>query len=250
MSDLNTSIECPRHGSGTLTYVCNHLRGGVACGYCPSDSDPDDPYPDAWCGRCEEVRIEEGGAWNDTSEAFAEIQLLCSQCYDETKARNSLLPAGVPDGVGQLRRIQAANLLEAATQSTERKQEAFDAATGFLSADKWFYEPETSELRFDWANRPSRTFRASVVGSFSTRTHTWMWSWFNEGVSEVMQGDVWQLRQFGVCRGLERVAEPHWDATELDGWEMTSLAAHILGADAVYRAPMDHQLWFMLLFAE
>ena len=41
-----------------------------------------------WCAECEEVRIRCGGDWNDESEAFAKIKLLCGGCWDRLKELN------------------------------------------------------------------------------------------------------------------------------------------------------------------
>ena len=41
----------------------------------------------AWCNECEIVRIEKGG-WNDESEDFANIKLICEECYFEMKDLN------------------------------------------------------------------------------------------------------------------------------------------------------------------
>ena len=47
-----------------------------------------EPRGDAWCAACEAVRIKEGGStgeWNERSEAFASIKLVCGTCYDEIR---------------------------------------------------------------------------------------------------------------------------------------------------------------------
>jgi hypothetical protein len=87
MADAKEQIHCKKHGLATGTFVCQHLPRGVGLGFFSAD-DPGEPYPDAWCGQCEEVRIREGGDWNDTSEAFARITLICHHCYEAAKERN------------------------------------------------------------------------------------------------------------------------------------------------------------------
>jgi len=51
------------------------------------------PRGDAWCSACEEVRVREGGStgdWNERSEAFAGIKLLCGACYDRLRAQHGI----------------------------------------------------------------------------------------------------------------------------------------------------------------
>ena len=89
MSDAEHTIHCGKHGPARATFVCRHLVRGSGLGFYWADN-PDDPYPDAWCGKCEEVRLREGGDWNDVSEAFARITLLCHHCYEAARARNTI----------------------------------------------------------------------------------------------------------------------------------------------------------------
>lgn len=46
---------------------------------------PDNPRPDAWCWECDQKLSSTGGEWNDQSEGFAKITLLCGGCYDRAK---------------------------------------------------------------------------------------------------------------------------------------------------------------------
>lgn len=86
MSDKSVEVECDVHGTRFATFVCQHLVHQQNVGFFCSD-DPDDSHPDAWCAKCEQVRLEEG-EWNENSEAFAKITLLCAGCYEVAKARN------------------------------------------------------------------------------------------------------------------------------------------------------------------
>ena len=85
------SIECEKHESGLVAYVCKHLINNDNIGFHEAfESNPlieqDDDYQ-AWCDVCENERLKEG-EWNDTSMAFADIKLVCDQCYFEIKERN------------------------------------------------------------------------------------------------------------------------------------------------------------------
>ena len=74
-----------------------------------------------------------------------------------------------------------------------------------------------------------------------------MWSWGNEAYDDRARGRVAPARIFGEVRGIRRLAEAHWPAEEVDAWEVTQIAAYLLEAEAIYRAPMEHLLVFMLL---
>jgi hypothetical protein len=84
-------ISCERHGDTRAAYICNHLLHGSDQGFYVSEEDPDNPYPDAWCAKCEEIRKAYGGedgVWNEESEAHIEVKLVCGGCYQEIRLRN------------------------------------------------------------------------------------------------------------------------------------------------------------------
>jgi hypothetical protein len=93
--------------------------------------------------------------------------------------------------------------------------------------------------------------RATVqfVGSISRTTGTWLWGWANPEVPEELVHDVRDVRLHGEAQGLWQLTTPKWEADEVDGWEMTSIAAYVLRAAGAYRAPTD-ELFSFLLFRD
>jgi hypothetical protein len=85
--EANRRIVCEVHGSTRPAYVCRHLATGENLGFFAAEGSDND-RPDAWCLECERVRIAEGGTWNDRSESFAGIKMICTFCYDRAKERN------------------------------------------------------------------------------------------------------------------------------------------------------------------
>lgn len=77
---MSDEVACGQHGRGSATYVCQHIAGGTARRWYSAEPTAEAPWPDAWCERCDEV-AERCGGWNDESEAFAGIRVLCSGCY-------------------------------------------------------------------------------------------------------------------------------------------------------------------------
>ena len=80
-------VQCSRHGLKPRAYVCEHLCGGLEQGFVASTENPDNPYPDAWCGACERIRLAHGG-WNEASEQHISIRLVCGDCYELIKEQN------------------------------------------------------------------------------------------------------------------------------------------------------------------
>lgn len=81
-------VECALHGPQQATFVCRHvvqsLRDDQPRGFWTSEVSLDNPRPDAWCTECEEL-VNRVGEWNDATEAFAGVTLLCGACYDRAR---------------------------------------------------------------------------------------------------------------------------------------------------------------------
>ncbi len=85
----NKKVACVNHGESCATFVCQHLadRNLSNIGFNQAYSETDE-RPDAWCDQCNKIYLEEGEEWNDRSEGFAKIKLMCSGCYDDSMRRN------------------------------------------------------------------------------------------------------------------------------------------------------------------
>lgn len=80
-------VYCGEHGERKPTFVCQHLVHGSGLGFVtPFDQPPDAP-PNAWCAGCEDVRAEQGG-WDDITEEFASIKMICDICFEVARQRN------------------------------------------------------------------------------------------------------------------------------------------------------------------
>ena len=77
-------IDCAEHGPRQTTFICGHIHEAGKTGQSPGFNfvpDSENQFPDAWCDACEEHLQENGGEWNDETESFTKIILLCSDCY-------------------------------------------------------------------------------------------------------------------------------------------------------------------------
>jgi hypothetical protein len=78
-------LDCPTHGSGLETFVCEHLVSNPAQEWFSEEQDGDDHrWPDAWCAACD-VFFREEGEWNTNNEGKTRIKLLCHHCYEKLR---------------------------------------------------------------------------------------------------------------------------------------------------------------------
>lgn len=84
-------VECENHGLRKPAFICQHLNKISKTGFYEPFPDPDNPASSdelqAWCDECEKIRSAEG-EWNDKSESFAKIKLICDECFFDIKKFN------------------------------------------------------------------------------------------------------------------------------------------------------------------
>ncbi len=237
VSDSNRKVECPEHGVREATFVCQHLVSGSGAGFhWGTDKDePDQRWPDAWCDACERIRESEG-EWNDQSEAFAAIRLLCDRCYERARERNwkqdeAAYNRFVGEAVAYLRACQD----ELESQYALGRYQRYD------------WNQETGQLIFSREGRVEVVADIQFVGSLSTRSNTWLWSWANESITEPVKHRVRQVRTYGEEYRYLKLASACWSADEADGWEMTAIAADRLKAKGAYRSPDKRGASFLVM---
>ncbi|MFS1945926.1 hypothetical protein BCU64_001180 [Vibrio lentus] len=69
-------------------YVCMSACRRKPSGFWSAEPEPGNERPESWCSACEDKVNSDGGEWNDESEAFAGVTLLCGACYDRAKEMN------------------------------------------------------------------------------------------------------------------------------------------------------------------
>ena len=86
-------VQCGEHDYKRRAFICRHLNKKTKVGFEESFETYenmelfDDDDLQAWCSECEQVRQKEG-EWNDKSMEFAQIKVVCEDCYFEMKELN------------------------------------------------------------------------------------------------------------------------------------------------------------------
>ena len=84
-----------------------------------------------------------------------------------------------------------------------------------FSLEKWErfdYDQKDASLVFSSAGKPRVVTTAFVVGSWSERDKTWLWSWANDRLPSEAVGNMHWLRLFGEQHGFARLKTPCWPA--------------------------------------
>lgn len=112
--------------------------------------------------------------------------------------------------------------------------------------------------RFDWdqekgtlvfSDNDQAVVRAKVqfVGSLSTKTKTWIWSWANETILENAKDRIHTIKEHGEENRYKQLVKNTWYGNESDGWDMTSITAYLLKAKGAYRISADTGFTYMVI---
>lgn len=237
MSDSENKVECNTHGTTDATFLCRHLvegeNLGFNIGYDPEN--PDALCPDAWCDECEKV-LDAEGAWNENSEKFADIKLLCSHCYEQIRERNWIQDDDVYH-----------DLVRNSFSFIEPRHKEFLSKYKAGEHERWDWYQETAKLIFSHKGKPQVEADIHFSGTYSTKSETWMWAWANESLDERVKSSSRQVKEIGEDLGLKQLVAGRYSATEVDGWEMTSVLAKHLNAIGVYRTQSDNGFIYMVV---
>src|SRR5580704_17361587 len=105
--------------------------------------------------------------------------------------------------------------------------------------DRWDYDGDLGTITFSEGGLPKVIAEIQLVGTTSTKSHTWLWGWANESVPRPITVQIERVRDFGKAESLPVLFEPSWPDDEYHGWEMTAIAAKLLHAKGGYRAPRE-----------
>jgi hypothetical protein len=103
---------------------------------------------------------------------------------------------------------------------------------------RWDYDDEQSTLTFSKDGRPQVV--ADIVIAGTIEGSQWQWAWANGNVPAERRALTDPVRVFGQENGWTKLRVRFLDCDEYTGWEMTSVAVHVLGAVGSYRFPTDH----------
>jgi hypothetical protein len=96
------TVHCDTHGDTPQAFACVHLTGeSFGLGFNSGEPSEESPCPDAWCDDCEIIRAAHD-SWDEVPEELCKIVLLCTECYERSRIRNTR-PSVTFDDLSSLR---------------------------------------------------------------------------------------------------------------------------------------------------
>ena len=125
-------------------------------------------------------------------------------------------------------------------EETSSVQDEFMSLYNVNSYENWFYDHGIGVFHFKADDGRNLYFKYLDVGSFSTKTNTWKWSWDNSSTPYNVKRGIEKIKDFGLINGFEQLTCGLIDGDEYTGWEMTVITAKLLSTIGMYRIPQEH----------
>jgi hypothetical protein len=138
-------------------------------------------------------------------------------------------------------------LIEEAQVYLRTRQAELDTEYRLAQWPRYDWDQETRQLKFSENGVPKVVADIQFVGSISTESDTWLWAWANDTVDPPLSSTMRVVREYGEKHGFDHLTSKKWHAHEIDGWEMTSIAAYLLKARGAYRTPKESGFTFMIM---
>ncbi len=230
-------VECARHGRVNGGLVCRHLIRGRDRGFHYfAEREPDCvECPDAWCDECHAI-LDGEDDWTEEFAAHADFKVVCVHCYGKFRAKNWVQDSKAWNA-----------LIASSVRYLQMRQDALMRDFKLNEHKRWDWYQDRAELVFSNDGKPAVVCDIVFAGSLSRTSNTWLWSWANESHVDAVKAQLLDVRDFGEQRNFERLAGANWAANEVDGWEMTAIAAKFLGAIGAYRTPTENGFTYLVI---
>ena len=128
------------------------------------------------------------------------------------------------------------------------KQDRLKESHQVGSWPRYDYDADAGTLTFSDASGPKVIADIQIVGS--TGPHDRLWSWANSHWDGCSVSEMPRVRQFGIENGIEELTSETLEDDDLNqlGWEMSAVAARVLGAVGSYRPPTPYGGGLFLVF--
>ena len=80
------------------------------------------------------------------------------------------------------------------------------------------WDQATGVLTFSNNGVPAVRAKIQFVGSVSTLSNTWLWSWANPSVGASVKDKMTWVKVYGEERNFAALTEDQWVGDEIDGW--------------------------------
>ena len=134
-----------------------------------------------------------------------------------------------------------------AVAAMQARNDAWPARYGLEKAS-YRWDLDRGEIVFT-SSQSTVIAKATVVGTTSDVSGTFLWSWANPELSGAAVHRIDEVQTFGARHTLPLLAEPEWPGARAEGLEAAAIAGRILDAPGLFIDELDGGHIFFVLTA-
>ena len=138
-------------------------------------------------------------------------------------------------------------LVADAVEYTQEIQEDVKEEFELGRYDQWDYFPDEAVFEWSVTEEVMVQARMRIIGAYATETQAWTWSWADATVPELAKDGISRVRTFGELNNFAKLVEGTWRGEEADAWQVSCVTGLLMGAEYVYRAPIENGFLFLIL---
>jgi hypothetical protein len=139
--------------------------------------------------------------------------------------------------------------LELCYENLEKKQEILlkEYGIGNGNFQEYWYDQESSKIQFKTDGKVMLEFRVVFIGSWSTKSNTWMWAWANNSMTDGVKSQSSVLKELKLVTGFGIFTEESFNCDEAMAHELAAFSVDHLKAKGMYISPDGKSNLFMAL---
>lgn len=131
-------------------------------------------------------------------------------------------------------------LVQTSIDELEAKQDVLCSAYGIGTYERFWFDQQAATVEFrDSSESPWVVAAVVPVGSYSSRSGTWMWAWANETLLVELRSKAESLRQLADVTGMAAFTTPIISVKPELASKFAALAVKHLNALGAYRVSGD-----------
>ncbi|MDD2376130.1 MAG: hypothetical protein PHD15_00510 [Clostridia bacterium] len=137
--------------------------------------------------------------------------------------------------------------LDKCYKELENKQALLFSDYDLGKYDEFWYDQTTESIQFKKAGKVESEFIIIPIGSWSSKSNSWMWAWANTSITDELKLKSIKLKELAEYTGLKIFDKEAFEADEYRAHELTSIAVHYLNALGMYIVPSNNLKSFLAL---
>ena len=132
-------------------------------------------------------------------------------------------------------------------QELEEKQNLLMSEYNLGKYGKYWFDQITETIQFKEDGKVELEFYVVLIGSWSSKSNSWMWAWANKSITEELRSKSIKIKELANYTGFNVFEKEAFEADEAMAHELTSMAVHYLNALGMYIVPSDNLKSFLAL---